>query len=1100
MDRSNRLADGADRIKAATDLAHSYIVEAAAGTGKTTLLVERMLNLMKAAKAQPEEIVAITFTERAAAELKARLQDRLGEEAAKASGREADRLREALYGLERMQVTTIHAFCTSILKERPVEAGIDPNFGVADELMAGLISQETWDEWIAGKMESNDPVLRRALSLGIPPDKMLDDMHGLAMTISENRDIADLLPAVEASDRQVSDFIKTLKAAAVRLERAGGDCRNPDDAALCLIEDIVGHASHVASIEGEGRLHACICAMGMPRVGRLGNAGNWTSKGHLADVRQELGDLKEKHEKTKSLIVHNVIASLSHLLLEYVDCYTAAKASQGLLDFHDLLLCTRDLLKQHDHVRDYFGRRYRYLLVDEFQDTDPLQAETIFYLAGAQPGRTGEWRESRANPGKLFLVGDPKQSIYRFRRADIEMYAAAKQALGKNRHLSIHQNFRCAESLIAAVNSIFEDLIKVPEDGDYQPEYVALDFGRETETQPARHGTILLYPPEGAAAMMARADLRRLYETRSIAAFIKRVVETERWEVWDKTERRLRPIGLKDIAILMRTQTGLEALEEALRLYNIDYRVIGGKHFFLCEEVQQLRSVLMAADNPNDRVALLAALRSPFLGVSDEAIFTFHADGGVLDYLRDAAGTPLEEPFNLLRRLHTARNEVSTESLLDALYAETKAPVVFLLRPNGEQRVANLLKIGDMARALADRGVLTFRAFVRWLAARSEEEAEEAEAATVETGDDFVRLLTIHKAKGLEFPMVVLTDLAGKRNKSETFVVDRCNNEIAIRIGSKKMGLQTTNYERLSAYEDLRREAEERRLLYVAMTRARDFVVIPAYFATPGECPKPDHTQPKSLFHYLAPKIPSPGETGGGKILEGMRIFEGSSLDLEPEEPPTFRVPLDPDAPESAETGVMSDRLEEWKSSRAGVIERLAQGRSLRRATEEKEVVPAGGRSKGALFGQLVHGLLERIDWRDPSLLKQAAAAEASAIGAEPAMTEEAVEMVRTALATDLMKRILEADRYYKEVPFTFEDGGTIVEGVIDVLFEEAGKIGIVDFKTDKVPKSKLVAKAEQYRPQVETYRRAVTAACGTPPEEAILFFLHPMEAVPLSP
>jgi ATP-dependent helicase/nuclease subunit A len=549
----------------------------------------------------------------------------------------------------------------------------------------------------------------------------------------------------------------------------------------------------------------------------------------------------------------------------------------------------------------------------------------------------------------------------------------------------------------------------------------------------------------------------------------------------------------------MRTQTGLEALEEALRLYNVDYRVIGGKHFFLCEEVQQLRAVLMAVDNPNDRVALMAALRSPFFGVSDEAVFTFHAEGGVLDYLRDAAGTPLENPFDLLRRLHGTRNEVSAESLLNTLYAETKAPVIFMLRPNGEQRVANLLKIGDMARALADRGVITFRAFVRWLADRSEEEAEEAEAATVEAGDDFVRLLTIHKAKGLEFPMVILTDLAGKRNKGETFVVDRRNNEIAIRIGSKKVGLQTMNYDRLSEYEDLRREAEERRLLYVAMTRARDFVVIPAYFATPGEHPKAGDTRPKSLFHYLAPRIQPPGETGAGKIPEGMRLLEGPDLDLEPGEPPTFRVPLDPDEPEPAEAGDAELRFEKWKSGRTGIIERLAKGRDLRRATEEKEVVLAGGRSKGALFGRLVHGLLESMDWENPTI-EETAAREARAMGADPAMAGKAAEMVKQAITSDLVKRIVGADRYYKEVPFTFEDDGTIVEGVIDVLFEKGGKIGIVDFKTDRVAKSKVAERAEAYRSQVETYRHAVTAACGSPPEEVILFFLHPMLEVVVPP
>jgi ATP-dependent helicase/nuclease subunit A len=348
--------------------------------------------------------------------------------------------------------------------------------------------------------------------------------------------------------------------------------------------------------------------------------------------------------------------------------------------------------------------------------------------------------------------------------------------------------------------------------------------------------------------------------------------------------------------------------------------------------------------------------------------------------------------------------------------------------------------------------------------------------------------------------MVILADLAGRRNQGERFVVDRRNNEIAIRIGSKEAGIETMNYERLCEYEDLRREAEERRLLYVAMTRARDHVVIPAYFATPRELPKPGDTGPKSLFHYLVPKVPVPGAKGGEESVIGMQIFDSSTLDLDPEEPPTFRLPLDPDAPDPAEAEAACDRLEKWKSGHAEMISWSVRGRGLKTATEEKEVVPIGGPTQGALFGRLVHTLFERVDWESQARLEEVAASETRALGADPAMRRKAVEMVRTALDSNLMKRILRADRYFKEVPFAFKEGDHIVEGVIDVLFEEEGKIGILDFKTDKVPKSKLAAKVKEYGQQLETYREAVAAACGRPPHEAILFFLHPMEAIPVSP
>jgi ATP-dependent exoDNAse (exonuclease V) beta subunit len=348
--------------------------------------------------------------------------------------------------------------------------------------------------------------------------------------------------------------------------------------------------------------------------------------------------------------------------------------------------------------------------------------------------------------------------------------------------------------------------------------------------------------------------------------------------------------------------------------------------------------------------------------------------------------------------------------------------------------------------------------------------------------------------------MVILTDLASRRNRRENFIVNRTNKEIGILLGAKTGGIQTTDFDRLSDHEDLRREAEERRLLYVAMTRARDFVIIPAYFVTPREITKEGDPWPGSLLQYLASKIPHPSELEGAAHLNGMHIFDTSTLNLQPGEAPTFRVTLDPDAPQGPESKIHSARLEQWNKDQADSAARFARGRDLKTATEEKEVFPGTEPTKGAIFGQLVHVILERMDWRNPEILDEIVSAEARTIGADPALAKRAAEMIRRTLASDLIARIVSADRYYKEVPFAFKENGTIVEGVIDVIFEEDDRIGIVDFKTDKVAKGDTERRAEIYRPQVETYRRAVTAACGKAPEEVILYFLHPMETVVVSP
>jgi ATP-dependent helicase/nuclease subunit A len=785
------LVDSRDRDRAAADLAGNYIVEAAAGTGKTTTLVSRILNLITERRVAPDEIVAITFTERAAAELKAKLRQRLAGELSGGPDDRAGHIEEALRGLERMQVTTIHSFCTALLKERPVEAGVDPGFEVADEIVSSLIAEEVWDQWLARHMDGDDPDLRRAVLLGMT----LDHVRGLAGAMRGNRDVLDLLPEAHDTGSEPEDFVRDLGKTVGELKVITAEhCTSADDRAALHIKELSERVSELARIRDRERLEAFVFkALVFKPTAKLGNKTNWSPADTLGSVREKLREAGEAHSRLTLRIGQNAIAMLMHKLLDYIAAYERAKTDEGVLDFHDLLISTRAMLKSRPRVRDYFRRRYKYLLIDEFQDTDPLQGEIIFFLSEKEPGGAGTWEDAVPAPGRVFLVGDPKQSIYRFRRADIEMYASAKAKLGKRGLLSIHQNFRCAPSIVAAVNSIFSDIIRPPEDGAYQPDYVPLHFGRDEGTLPPEHGVVLVYPPESVKDSMAKADERRMYESRCIAALIKTVVADRAWTVWDTEDECLRPVMLRDIAILMRAQTGLDTLEDALRLHEVDYRVIGGKHFYLRQEVQQLLAVLRAIENPYDTIALVAALRSPFLGIPDDDIVLHYARSGGLDYIGSTGDTtPVEQALSMLASLHEIRNNVSVDTLLHELYCLTRAPVTYLLKPNGEQRVANLLKLADIARALYERGVCTLRGFVSWLSAREEEQAEESEAVTVEAGDDFVRILTVHKAKGLEFPVVILTDLAKKPlSISERFILDRSNRQIGVLAGSRSTGVRT---------------------------------------------------------------------------------------------------------------------------------------------------------------------------------------------------------------------------------------------------------------------------------------------------------------------
>ena len=1103
MKSETKLMDQQQRDRASGDLSQSYIIEAAAGTGKTTVLVTRIIKLIREGEAGLEEVVAITFTEKAAAELKVKLRQELEKALPdEAHSDEYQRISGAISDLERMQVTTIHSFCGSLLRERPVEAGLDPNFEVADGLMARLLQAEVWEDWFEKQMDADDPVLRRAVLIGLKPQQI----RQMSESMLENRDVLEYLPSSQSPEdleKAIGRFLKAFEEDVESLNQLKQYCKDAEDKAILTIEELNGKLRKLESISEKEEREKFIfkeISMGSPNRGAK---TNWKPDHQLIRVREHFGSLSENLNETREAISDSVMTGLANRLTNYIDVYRQAKQERNLLDFHDLLIFTSRMLKEHPEVRRYFRGRYKFLLVDEFQDTDPLQAEIVFFLSEDEKTKASEWKEVQVASKRLFIVGDPKQSIYRFRRADIEMYEDAKTRMGQDRLLTISQNFRCAPSLVQIVNKIFEDILKPPEDGQYQPGYVPLHFGRAKETVPPEHGTVLLYPPRKKDIVMTSTGECRLWESRCIASFIQKLVSEEKWQVWDEADQSFRPILFKDIAILMRTYTPLNPLEEALRSYEVDYRVIGGRHFYKRQEVQQLLAVLQAVDNPNDKVSLIAALRSPFFGVSDEELFLFHARGGNLSYLQESQGTDLEQPFRLLRELHEMRNQVTVSALLKRLYEVTRGLVLFLLKPQGEQRVANLLKIGDVARALDERGMLSFRGFVRWLSERQEEEAEEEEPPTLERGDNFVRLLTIHRAKGLEFPVVILADLAHKSGGREDFIIDRSGERIAIKAGDQKSNFWTRNYEELSQWEEKRGEAEEGRLLYVGMTRARDFLVLPVFWVKEKKDGKKD-IPGSSFLKYLQPYLSEPDKVPFGKWDKEMMFYDTNNLELKPEEMTPFRFPINIEKEGGEDSRLSLFQREHWKKTQEELKRRAGMGRPITTAIEKVEEVEkddewvispvAGG--EGAIFGKLVHRLFEKVDWSKADLLEEMAVIEGKGLGATGPMIKRAGEMVREAINSPILQRVIKSSGYQKEVPFTYKNNGTIFEGVMDVVFKEEDGLVVLDFKTDLVDKIDLNSRIEHYKPQVKFYSDALKAIFGQHPKEIILYFLHLMEPV----
>jgi ATP-dependent helicase/nuclease subunit A len=1064
------LPDEAARERVRTQLEQTFVVEAGAGTGKTRLLVDRIENLIASGRARLRNIVAITFTEKAAAELRVAIRQRIGARLQDADAIPRERFRTALADLEIAPVSTIHAFAADLLRERPVEAGVDPAFAVADELQASLFRTEAWDRWLEKQKDQAPEGLREAVEFGLS----LTQLREVGDDLIRFRDIltADLDRGPQPQDPLVwlRGAEPVMRAA---IKRVDLDCKDKtDQGAADLLElqqglDLLGRLA-----DSESRRAVL---GGMLRLKIRGAVGRW-KPGALAQIRERLGSLHDELAGLRTAHGHWLAAGAVNWLRGYVAEYQALKAREGILDFDDLLLLARNMLRDNREVRRDFQQRFDAILVDEFQDTDPLQAEIIFFLAEDGP-HAGDWTAVRLVPGKLFIVGDPKQSIYAFRRADIETYERAKDALTQSGALEfITANFRSVQPILDAVNATFANHMKRPLDGTYQPDYVALEASTATSTSDDSPALILLYPDPQADSASDVATLRGI-EAEGVAAFLRRMIDAGMWKAGRDEDRRAATFG--DVALLFRGMSDVPIYEEELKRYGIPYRVTSSRTFYKREEIGWLLNVLHAVEHPTDPVAVWGALRSPLFGCSDREVYEFVASGGSFDY-RPSTGSGRTEgvpesiaaAYGILKELHDRRNLWSVPRMVEEVLVRTNALPIFLLTPQGEQRVANLAKVVQLARALEGSGILTYRAFVHWLRDMEKNAVDEAESPTVEEGDAFVRIMSIHAAKGLEFPIVVIPDLgrtAGGRG--DHLVLQRVKGEAGFYFGKVGAGgwpVQTSNFERLKADNNQREAAERLRVLYVAMTRAKDALVLPVF-------PKrPANTMMVDLAHVLPMSVPDFDRPHGQWIA-----LDGSTVGRVERDPAAIRLQL----PEAVSGDVVPADTERsrWLAAREVSLERAgapdrrrlpsklvdqAALLALKRLGVRPELTP-GGR----ILGDLVHQVLAAIPLDRPDLAAVYVRYFARQRGIGGAIADRATAFVQAALGTEVV-RMAVAGRSWREVPFAArEEDGTVIEGTMDLLVEATdGKLIGADWKTDTTAPEKREAVMSFYAPQLDAY------------------------------
>jgi ATP-dependent helicase/nuclease subunit A len=1151
------LADQADRDAIVTALDETLIVEAAAGTGKTTALVRRILRILATGRADVGRIVAVTFTEKAAGELKLRLREALERERLGAKDAAVRRrLDEALGSLEEAHVNTIHGFCAELLRERPVEAGIDPLFTVLTEPQSQRVFDEAFGVWLQEQLQDPPAGIRRALrrpgfggwSATRRQDGPIDRLRRAAWDLADWRDftarwsrrpfdrqlaIERLLEVVRAVASTTADpgyardnlYLDTdpVRRLALDIELRGYDLDDPADADTweARLVELSRERSLVYVRPGRGKTYK----PGVPREAVLAQ---------LTALKADLDGFRMDADA-------DLAAALQQELSGAVARYEAHKARAGALDFLDLLLKARDLVKHNAAVRRGFQERFTHLFIDEFQDTDPLQAELLLLLTASDPSAT-DWRTIQPIPGRLFIVGDPKQSIYRFRRADVGIYREVAERLetAGGRRLTLRTSFRSVSNIQACVNAAFAPVMT----GDpltLQADYVPLSPHRPAIAgQPS---VVALPVPEPYATrnVAARAIEKSLPD--AVGAFIDWVVRESGWKVSPSRDGRGRdsqPVQARDICILFRRFLSFGddvtvPYVRALEARGVRHVLVGGKSFHDREEVEAVRAALAAIEWPDDELSVFATLRGPLFAIGDEELFDWKTryrrlhpfrlpvDGGS-DNLQ-----PIVEALRVLQRLHRRRNYVPVADTLQALLNATRAHVGLVLRSNGEQALANVLHVAELARQYETSGGISFRGFVDDLRVASES-AQAAEAPILEEGSDGVRLMTVHKAKGLEFPIVILADLTCRLTRAEAGRwIDPAGNLCALKIGG------WAPFELLlhDAEESARERAEAERLAYVAATRARDVLVVPAIGDGPYEggwldpltpaiyppdrerrdaqpgpgCP-PFKSKDSVLVRpdlepaRLSTVAPGLHECAGdARASHHVVWWDPHILHLHAE--PSLGLRRDDLIVKDGDAAAVAARLEayrEWADGKARALEAgSAPGLRVQTATAwaadaarlgidqeiasaaEIEVVdcgPApGDRPRGPRFGSLVHAVLATVPLdAGPDLVARIADVQGRVLAATPAETRAAAGLASAVLRHDVMARAREASRLRRETPITWlQQDGTLVEGVLDLAFDEGDVTIVVDFKTDH----ELAAGEARYRAQLQQYVHAVARATG---------------------
>jgi ATP-dependent helicase/nuclease subunit A len=1071
------LIDKQEREKITKEINRNILVEASAGSGKTSSLIHRMAALIKSGKFKVDEIAAITFTRKAAIELKERFQQKI-EDSFRETEDEKEKvyLRKALSNLEQCYLGTIHSFCARLLRERPIEAGLDPEFSEIDDLDDTLLKEEAWGRYLLNLKIEESPSLIHLEKLGIKPSELADCYKTVCnysevkpfFQVSPKPNLKEAVKEIVSFSDEASQYIPDeepekgydkLQEAVLSVKRMKG-----------FYDYIKEDCNKIKLLENFDR--------DFRKQGNI-TLNRWTSKEKAKEYRDSV--VLEFQEKVINLTLQQwreyCYVYTIKFVLPAVEYYHELRRKNSILNFQDLLLKASQLLRDYPEVRQYFQQKYKCLLVDEFQDTDPIQAEIIFYLTG-QDIYEKNWQKLIPRPGSLFMVGDPQQSIYRFRRADIAIYNLVKGLIEKSggEVLKFQANFRSLCSIGSYLNPIFEELFSNGQ-GKFQAAYSPMQTIREDGPQNFF----------GVKQLIISKECKKSDTIRQDAQSIVRIIR-------DMVDSPSSSATYKDFMILLRYKGGMDIYARTLSEYGIPFTVSGYASLNESRQIKELLKLFRLMRDIENQVLIIAVLRGIFFGFSDDDLYQFKEAGGEFDFyekipekLNLKLRGNFDRAFYRLRQFHLWTQNLPPVTAMEKIIIDSGLLSHSCLEGYNLNKCGELYFILERLRKAEGGEVIGFASMVDQLEKMLEAGIEEE--LDILTEENTVRIMNLHKAKGLESPVVFLAIPYNATTHEPTYYIERTGQEprghfLVCRSNAYNKGkrlAQPKNWENYCQIEASYNEAEDVRLLYVAATRAKNLLVISSL----------NHKSNKSN-----PWLP---------LLKNIK--EEMNITV-----PEAKLP-EAEAKEKEEKFLLDDYKEIQKGCGQWMKDLSKSSYYEKKPTdfkdEEKHQKIATIDVGGIAWGSAVHRIFDYLIKEDPNeqLLSLHAEKALEKQGISLKRKEELEELVQKFKKSDLYQRLKKAELKYSEVPFTIniepahplyaglegqDSRSVILSGTIDLVFKETDGWVVVDYKTDRPKNEKDYPKlAEVYQKQIAIYSQVWQDITGEKVKQTSIYFVN---------